>query len=323
MTRTHKLGGTDAASLIGLGRLSPTALYLRLRGEVPDDFEGNEATDAGLLFEDHVAVPLARKSLQMDLRRPITRTLTLPDEPRIGASMDFEVDGTPEWADIKLTGSRATWGNPGEKVPVAVGAQMQFQMAVARASGRVVPCVHVIACFVPGFAMVDFPVEEDREVGDALLGKARQMLAAVDAGEPPVPGDEADARALFLGKRGEVYVATGEDVALIQQYREAKKAEREVEERIAILRNALIPKLGNATEIVDAHGELLGTYRPNKVFDEDAFKVANPGLWETCSTLVLNRAKLEKAAGKKIIEAFKREPANPQEAVRVFKIKED
>ena len=331
MTRKHLIGGTDAATLIGLGKTSPLMLYMRLRGEIPDDFEGNEATDAGLLFEDHVAVPAVRKQIGIELRRPPTRMMELPDEPRIGASFDFDVValGSPstgpvmavDWkplADIKLTGSRAMWGEL-DKVPAHVGAQMQMQMAVARANKRVVPCVHVIACFVPGFVMEDFVVEEDPEVGSVLLDKAREMIRRVDAGDPPTPGDEADARALFLGRRGQTKALSHAEVAMLAQLQALKAARKQVEDQEQQLRDALIPAIGDATELVHPDtGEVLATYRPNKTFDEAAFLAAHPAIAAQFTTF--DRTACGKVH-KKLLESFKREPQNASEAIRVLRIK--
>lgn len=320
--RKHLIGGTDAASLIGLGRLSPTMLYLRLAGRWKDDFDGNEATDAGTLFEDHVAAPMAEKHLGMRLQRPANRVLTLPDEPRIGASLDFEVAGKNELADIKLTGSRHTWGEPGEKVPLHVAAQMQFQMAVARAAGRAVPCVHVIAMFVPGFTIVPYPIEEDRQVGDALLGAAKGILRAVDEGKPPAPGSEVDARALFLGRRGESHVASQTEVALMEQLRILKASEDDVQAKIKEVRDALIPAFGSATEIFHPDtGELLATFRPNRVFDVKAFAQANPDIVDRYVMPQCDWSLLRKE-NKKLCEKFMAEPAEPWDQTRVFKLKE-
>lgn len=333
--RAHLLGGTDAASLIGLGRISPLMLYLRLKGDLVDDFEGNEATDAGRLFEDRVAVDLIRNRLGIDLVRPKQMTMALPDEPRIGASFDFAVaEKQPvssigrvdtmrlvegkDLAEIKLTGSRAMWGDL-DKVPVHVGAQVQMQMAVARAAGRVVPCVHVIAMFVPGFTMEPFPVEEDQEVGGALLDAARTMIRRVDAGEPPTPGDEADARALYLGRRGQTHICTPEQVAQIEQLRELKQAEKLCAEQMKQLRDSLIPAFGEATEIVHpTTGEVLATYRPNRTFDEVAFAAACPEGYRRA--LVFQKSKLPKEY-ESVAKEFMREPTSPLSSVRPFKLK--
>lgn len=321
MTRNHLIGGTDAATLVGLGRISPLVLYLRLRGELADDFAGNEATEAGTLFEDHVAVPMVRQRLGIELVRPSQRVLCLPGEPRIGCSLDFDVAGKREVAEIKLTGSRAMWGEPGEKVPVHVGAQVQFQSAVARAAGRAVPCVHVIAMFVPGFTMEPFPVEEDREVGEALIHAAKDMLRRVDKGEPPTPGDEADARALFLGKRGETLVLSLEEVALMRQLREAKAAVKIAEQQEQQIRDALLPRLGNATEFVHpTTGEVLATWRPNRMFDEASFTASHPEIavrFQRFDRTLAGKDPLTK----KLINEFMREPMSAAEATRPFNLK--
>ena len=297
MTRTHLIGGTDAADLLGIGFTSPTTLYLRLRGEIPDDFEGNEATAAGKLFEDRVAVDLIREKHGLLLERPSEITLALPDEPRIGVSLDFDVVnevGKPA-AEIKLTGSRRMWGEL-EKVPPSVGAQAQFQMAVARASGkRIIPVVHVLAMFVPGFITEDFPVEEDREVGSALLESARAMLRSVDDGTPPDPRDAEDARKLFFGRMGETYLCSDSEAELLGQLRQAKAAKKEATDQEKALLDELLPLFGNATEIVHHKtGELLATWRPSKYFDTETFAAVHPDLFEEYRKDVIDVTRLRK-----------------------------
>jgi len=320
--RTHRLGSTDAASLLGLGKLSPTALYLRLRGEMPDDFEGNEATEAGELFESAMVAPLAERRFGMKLVRPDPLRLTLPDCPAVGASFDWQVAGTNELVEVKATSSRDLWGQPGERIPPHVMAQVQFAAAVRRANARPTPVFHIIVMAFPGFSLNTYDIEEDQELGGVLLERARAALRAADEGTPPTPGDEADARALFLGKRGEVYRCSDEDVEIIKQLRILAGVERETAKQVAQLRNALLPKLGTATEIVTQAGEVLATWRPNRVFDEAGLKAAHPAIYDACTKTVLDRDKLKKEH-KKLAEMFMREPEAPADQVRPFKLKEE
>lgn len=327
--RKHLLGGTDAASVLGMGRVSPVALYLRLTGAVQDDFEGNEATDAGKLFEEHVVVPAALKQNGLRLARPADMTLQLPDEPRIGASFDFEVAyGDDEkhslsdrpLADAKLTGSKATWGADGErKVPLPIEAQMQQQMAVSRAAGRLRPCVHVLAMFIPGFVQEDFVVQEDRELGDMILAKQRELLDRVDRGDPPEPGSELEARALFLGVRGEVLNLTAEQFELLRDIEDEQRQAKTLEASVRGKRNQLIPELGTATELF-FEGQQVATWRPNKVFDEELFCATHPNVVDHFLEAKLNRSALKKAH-KQLYEVCQREPEDPQEQTRVLRPK--
>lgn len=318
--RPHVLGGTDAATLLGLGRISPVVLYLRLRGEVADTFDGNDATEAGTLFEDGVAVPLALRRHGLALRRPHPRTLAHPQEPRIGVSLDFVADdGIP--VDAKFTGSRAKWGGL-DRVPLPVAAQMQWGMAVMRAAGRPVPEFRVFACFAgEGFATEVFPVAEDRAVGDRLLELGAAMLARVDAGMPPEAGSEADARALFLGRRGEVLSAPPDVVAQIGQLRALEEQASAIEEQVAALRDSILPAIGQNTEVVDpATGELLATWRPNRVFDAVAFAARHPHVVDQCQKRVFDRKAAEKLLGKAEVEKFMRDPIHGEQSTRPFKL---
>lgn len=321
--RNHVIGGTDAADLLGIGRTSPTHLYLRLCGEIEDDFQGNTATKGGTLFEDRVAVELIGDELDLELVRPEYRVLTLADEPRIGVSFDFEIanrEGRP-LAEIKCTGSRKMWGNPGDKVPPGVAAQAQFQMALKRDRGLAVPCNHVIAFFQPGWELEDFEITEDQELGSVLIGAARDMLEAVDAGQPPDPRGAEEARMIFLGRRGESHVCTDEELSLLDQLHQAKNSRKVCEEQEKALLDALLPAFGTDTEIVNPHtGEVMATWRQNRSFDFMRFSTDHPELSEKYRKGGTDLTRLGKDHPK-TKAAYMSEPVNPTASNRPFKLR--
>jgi predicted phage-related endonuclease len=321
--RNHLIGGTDAATLLGLGRISPVVLYLRLTGELPDTFEGNDATEAGTFFEDGTVVPLAKKRHGLDLVRPAHQTLALPDDPRIGASFDFEVRGTNELADAKLTGMAGDWDPATRRIPLHIEAQMQFQMAVRRANQIPTPLVHVLALFTPGYAFEDFVVVEDQQVGAELVARAREMLARVDRREPPDPNTAADARLIYRGRQGQVHQADAGEVELLREMSELRAQAKQIEERIEVLQDTLLPAWGDATEIVDERGELVATWRPHRAFDTDAFRAAHPTEYLQSLRQEFSREAAERLLGKKTVDRFLRDqvPGVRQKRPLVLKIK--
>lgn len=323
MERKHLIGGTDAATLLGIGRESKVALYLRLRGELANTFEGNDATEAGQLFEDGVVVPLAARRLGLTLVRPAEQVLVHPYDVRLGASLDFEVEGRNEFADAKLTSWREKWGDDLDTVPLNVAAQMQWQLAMARARGRAVPCVHVIAFMIPGYTLRDFPVEEDREIGDYLVGTARQFLADVEAGNAPKPEDEAQARLLYMAKKG-MRVATETEHGLVLRLAQVQAARKAAETEEQAIKDLLIPMIGEHEELVDESGQSLVTYRARQVFDEDLFKAREPHLWHASLKQKFDMGLAKAAIGRGAVgklELYKRDPRTPAESVRSLLVK--
>jgi len=320
--RNHKIGGTNAATLLGIGRESQTVLYLKLRGEIPE-FEGNEATEAGQIFEDGTIVPLAKKRLGLDLVRPDERVLVHPDDPRLGASLDFEVWGENAFADAKLTSWREKWGNDLDVLPMDVAAQMQWQMAMARARGRAVPVVHVIAFMLPGYILRDFPVQEDVAIGEHLVGLARNFLQLAENGTPPKPENEVDARLLYMARQGG-REATAEEVALVRELREVQDQRKQAESREKAIRDLLVPAIGEHSELLDADGKPIVTYAPNSVFDEAAFRAQYPEYWHAAVESKFSVTKAKAAIGARaesILRHFRREPLKPSESTRVLRIK--
>lgn len=323
--RRHLLGGTDAATILGLGRESPLALFVRLRDGVQPDEEGQAAMAAGKLAEDALLRPLIEQATGWKLKR--AESMCLPDEPRIGASPDFYVDvgGGPgakvEFAEAKLTGSRAMWGPPGTReVPVHVAAQVQQQMAVARAVGFVVPVVHVSVCFVPGFVMSVYPVPEDQEAGALLLAAERTFLHRLDTNQPPEAGSEADARIRFLASRG---TPTKLSEAGLESLLRVHLLREEIKERMTELERAQFNVLSEAKEATEllhpVTGKLVGTVRANRVFDEALLRAQFPELVDQFTVPTLDREALRKRK-KVAYDACMRDPVTVQEQKRVLKV---
>ena len=92
-----------------------------------------------------------------------------------------------------------------------------------------------------------------------------------------------------------------------------------LEASIKKCRDQLTPDLGTATELF-YEGQQVGSWRPNKVFDEDSFARDFPAHANRFSDYVLNRSEL-KREHKKVYETYMVEPQSPQEQTRVLRIK--
>lgn len=316
VTRPHLIGATDAATLIGIGTESQAHMYLRLAGLIEPEEPDLDAFAAGKLAEDGVLKPLIESRFGVTLHR--LDPITLPDEPRIGCSPDFL--SSDNWLhETKFTGSRAMWGPPGSReVPPGYFCQCQFQLAVARAAGLTVAGDYLAPCFIPGFDIQRYPIEEDREIGDRMLQAARDMLRRVDKRMPPDPHDEADARDLLLARRGELHVVTDHEYEALQDIRRLQEEARAAEKKAKELRDLLIPGFGTATEIITGSGEVVATWRANREFDAEAFALSHPDIAMDYMIQKLDTARLRKEH-RKLCEQFQREPLDPQDQTRVLR----
>lgn len=316
--RQHLIGGTDAATLIGLGRESKLHLWMRLRGDIEDEHQDSTAMRAGKLFEEHVARPLFAEE-GMALIRPDKLVYTHPDDARIGCSLDFICDATHAPAEIKLTASRAMWGPPrSREVPHHVMAQVQFQLAVMRACGETPGKAFLCVMFLPDYDPVIYEIPEDQQVGLGFITMAKDLLRMVDEGEAPDPKDEADSRSFYLARRGDVMVLTAEQLEQLKWLARAQKSERSLARDIKQIRDALVPSFGSATELVDADGNVIASYNATRRFDEAAFTQAHPDI-------ALQFQRLDgtalRAQHKKLVEQFMSYPDDAQHQVRQLRIK--
>lgn len=316
MDRPHLIGATDAATLIGLGYESQAHLFLRLRGIIQVEELDADALLAGKLAEDGVLKPLIEHRFGVTLIR--ATPIHLPDEPRIGCSIDF-FDSEGCVTETKFTGSRARWGPPGSReVPVDHWAQVQFQLAILRACGRPALGSKLCPCFIPGFEIVRYPIDEDREVGDRLLASARDMLRRVDRDDPPDPKLEAESRALILARRGVMHVVTDSEREALVEINRLQGVAREAEAQAKALRDTVCPGFGDATELVTDGGEVIATYRSNREFDAEAFALAHPDLVLDYMTQKLDIARLKKEQ-RKLCDQFMCEPVAAHEQTRVLR----
>jgi len=323
MTRKHLIGGTDAATLLGVGRESRLHLYMRLRGEIPNEEPDNEdALKAGKLAEDGLIRPLVEDLIDTNGEGALVRAAPVPlqVDPRIGVSPDFYASNGRD-VEAKLTGSRLLWGtHESRQVPLHVYLQVQFQYAVPRDNGMPRHAIDVWTMFLPSYDLCRYPIPEDIEVGKKLIEAAHEMLRRVDAGLEPEATNEEDARAKFLAYNEEPIELSAEQQASVKRIGELSRIMREAKAESDDLRNQLLPQLGNASVLIGAGGEVVATWRANRVFDEVAFARKHPDILAQYTVPKLDMAAVRKHH-KKAVEACMVMPTHPSEQTRVFKVK--
>lgn len=320
MDRTHLIGSTDIATILGLGYESQAHLWLRLTGAIGDDDDTRNATAlrAGQLAEEGLFKPLITERIGRQLTRIAPHTL--PDEPRIGASFDFTNDdlGPVRLDECKLTGSTALWENG--DVPPLYLAQLQFQLAVLRANGILVDEAGIWQLQVPGWHLHYHPVKEDQQVGQAMIAKAKQFLRLVDTGVPPTPTDEDDVRRLVIASQGKKFICSQEQAEILYAIRGFQEQAKHFEALAKENRDRLIPMIGDATELVDSTGKPLGTFRANRAFDEEAFHINYPELAAAYVKVSTDMKRL-RAERPDVVDACMGLPTDSTKQVRVLRIK--
>lgn len=331
--RPYLLGSTDAATILGYGRESQLALYLRLTGEVPDDDDDSPMLFAGRAAEDAIFKPLIAKQLGIP-ETELTRILacTVASDSRIGANFDFiqrMPDGSVHIHECKLTGSSARW-QEGD-VPPEYYAQVKWQAMILggyhciagdlthQVRKFVVAGATIWSLQVPGWKLTPHTVEHPTHGATELLCMAQEFLLRVDNREPPDPESESDARIRYAGcpdlavRLDEVNTMQFERLVTIK--RQLKKLEEEEQ----AIRDSLIPAIADATLILAADGSQIATFRANREFDERRFSELHPELAVAYQKATLDKAKL-KREHPAIYDRMCAVPTKPTEARRVLRI---
>ena len=198
--RAH-LGASQVPAALGVSPYQrPVELWEEYLG-IRERGEGSAATELGQELEHGVARIAARR---IGLRAASSPTLIHPGIPWLCATPDRVLDdGT--LMQVKTTGlagyaPRDRWGDEGtDQVPVHVVAQVQTEMAVARAHGISAELCHV-AALIPGRGVVLYRVPYEQDTADAVISRAAIFWSLVETCTAPPP-DGSDAYTDHLSRR--------------------------------------------------------------------------------------------------------------------------
>jgi len=185
---------------------------------------------------------------------------------------------------------RSRWGEPGtDQVPVERLWQCMAQMAVTGAVQADIPI-----CFVNEAALVQFltkgtvPIEiyviqRNDELVEYMVEECGKVWQGVQAKQLPTPVNAGDAELIYRrASKGKVVEA---DNAMLDLYARLGKARADLkaaEDNKAIFESNLKAMLADAEELRH-NGKTLATWKNNKdgeSFDKDAFKAANPAIYQ-------------------------------------------
>lgn len=283
--RQMGIGGSEAASVVGLGEFSSAfEVYLRKTETHPDgrDWEGNEAANWGTRLEPIVAAEHERRTGNRHVRpRHLYQHRSL--DWMIGNPDDFVVDArTGEIGVFEaktcsyFMGER--WGSePDEPATYALMQSVHYMELLDLDFAD-------IAVLIAGQDYRQYRIRRDPELSRMLIEYEADFWDRVQRKDPPDPThlaadkdllnrlwDPTEDRQILLGEEG---------IEFVRRYNEAKatiKAAEKIKEHAG---NNLRLLMGDATEAVDVLGNVVATWRPHKQrrFNAKRFEYVSPHL---------------------------------------------
>ena len=244
--RTY-LGGTDVGAIAGLNpRRSRMSVYLaKIQGE---EVEPNPYLEWGLRQEPTIAQAYADR-----IGRPLTRA------PFMFGPAEF-LGGTPDYLDTEgatlveiksvfTPRSKERWGAAGDDIPREHLAQVHYYMGLAMMERA------AVAVLLPGPEFRVYEFAFDREFYDLLVEEGTRFWTdhILPQIPPPLDGSEEARRyvqAKYPRHVSSVRVASDEEVALAQLFREIRSAKVKAEEEETRLANEIKARIAEAEGIV-------------------------------------------------------------------------
>ena len=187
--RRDYIGGSDAASVIGLNPYkSAYSLWAEKTGKIPE-FEGNLATDVGTYMEDFIA-KLFEKETGKKVRRE-NRSFLNDKYPWAIANYDRLIVGEDAGLECKFTDSLNLKQYKNGEYPERFYAQCVHYLAV---SGKK---RWYLAVLIGNKDFKWFCIERDEEEIAALMGEEEKMAVCIKTNTPPmVDGSESTSKSI-------------------------------------------------------------------------------------------------------------------------------
>ncbi|MDE2102932.1 MAG: YqaJ viral recombinase family protein [Patescibacteria group bacterium] len=293
--RRTGIGGTDAASIMGLGYQTPYDLWeLKTGRRAPEDLSGLEAVRLGARLEAVVADEYADRAGAPLLH--VRETLRRADKPWMFAHVDrtaLTASG-PVGIEIKTAGlvgvAGAEWGEDGsDEVPAGYLVQVQWYMAVTQWQ------LFRIVALLGGRGIRVYEIPRDPEIIDALEQQAEQFWACVQADfQPPIVSVD-DARKRWSRSRATAKIASAEILDHDAQLRGLDAHIKEIEAYAEEHRAAIMAFMGDADTLVDGAGRRLRTWKSSEStrLDSARVKAEYPEIAAACSVITSSRRFLE------------------------------
>ena len=193
--RQKVIGGSEVASLFGLGYKTKLELWLEKAGEIDPEGPSSEAIERGTFLEDGIARWAAHRTgyrLQKVLNH-----ITHPTVSGWGANLDYMVVGDDrgeapcEIKSVNYFAGKRSWvlARGEEEAPPHIELQLHHQMGAMQAPWG------MIAADVGGSLQI-IEREWDDHFQDRIAEEIDEFWESIRKGEPPEPSLENDLRTL-------------------------------------------------------------------------------------------------------------------------------
>jgi putative phage-type endonuclease len=252
--RAKDITSTEVAALFGCNPwMTEFELWHRKKGNVPTDFEANEAMEIGAEFEEPIAKSIAKKNgWEIKPKKAYTRLVGR----RIGSSFDFEISSPFQSIfEIKNVGEASWfkyWKEEGENIEAPVNLEFQFQHELL-VSGA--DCL-MVGAMVGGNKRKTLKRVPDKGIHEAILSKCEAFWKSIDENIEPKPNFEKDAAfiAQLFNKanKGKEAFADEEITALItgpNGYKEWKHDRDIAQKRMDEIKAKILMGIGTASKV--------------------------------------------------------------------------
>lgn len=271
--RSHYIGGSDAAAVVGLNPFSsPYALWAEKTGKVPG-FSGNLATEVGTYLEEFVAQKFAVEAGKKV--RKCNQSFFNSDYPWAIANIDREIIGEDAGLEIKTTSELNMKKFNGGEYPANYYCQCVHYLAMTGKQRW------YLAVLIGNREFKTFTIERDEAEIAALMAAEADFWEMVKNNTPPVAdGSRATTEAIktiYAESSGDTVDLTLEAAAL-SQYIALGKQISELETMRDEAANKIKSFMGEA-----GGGECDGfrvswKASTRRTFDSKRFAKENPGL---------------------------------------------
>lgn len=210
--RSHYIGGSDAAAVVGLNAFSsPYALWAEKTGKV-HGFSGNLATEVGTYLEEFVAQKFAAETGKKV--RKCNQSFFNSDYPWAIANIDREIIGEDAGLEIKTTSEMNMKKFKGGEYPANYYCQCVHYLAMTGKQRW------YLAVLIGNRDFRWFTIERDEAEIDALMAAEADFWELVKNNTPPVAdGSQATTAAIktiYAESSGDTVDLTLENTALAQ-----------------------------------------------------------------------------------------------------------
>ena len=271
-SRKESIGGSDAASLLGLNPYSsPYALWAEKTGAIePEDISEKEAVRLGVFLEPYVAQRFTEVTGKKVRRE--NYILKNSDYPWAHANVDRLVIGEKAGLECKTTSALNLKKFKGGEYPANYYCQCMHYMAVTGYQKW------YLAVLIGNNDFRVFEILRDEDEITALMAAERQFWDCVTSNTPPaVDGLPATAQTLAA-----LHSDTGETVDLtpvctiLREYVAFKSQIKELEEKLEAAANGIKEYMGGASR--GTYGDMSVSWKSctSSRFDKKAFQKQNP-----------------------------------------------